>query len=141
MPERGSVGARRVRAAVRGEWCDPCPRCAVPGSDHGCACARPVAAGRCGGNRNPVERTESRSLKVGMTLGAAADVHLARSFTRLAALDMRQPVILPGVLLTAARALLDNGVPSQQPCRAFFVPGRIELLGKHTDYGGGPSAV
>ena len=76
-----------------------------------------------------------------MTLGAAADVNLARTFTRVPALNMRQRVILPGVLLTAARALLDNGVPSQQPCRAFFVPGRIELLGKHTDYGGGPSVV
>jgi galactokinase len=76
-----------------------------------------------------------------MTLGAAADVNLARTFTRVPALNMRQRVILPGVLLTAARALLDNGVPSQQPCRAFFVPGRIEVLGKHTDYGGGPSVV
>ena len=27
------------------------------------------------------------------------------------------------------------------PCRAYYVPGRIEVLGKHTDYAGGSSMV
>ena len=40
-----------------------------------------------------------------------------------------------------ARALRDAGVPSGAPARAFFVPGRIEVLGKHTDYAGGSSLV
>ncbi|CAE8653446.1 unnamed protein product, partial [Polarella glacialis] len=27
------------------------------------------------------------------------------------------------------------------PCRAFWVPGRIEVVGKHTDYAGGRSLL
>ena len=38
-----------------------------------------------------------------------------------------------------AQALLDQGVPSTAAARAYFVPGRIEVLGKHTDYAGGRS--
>jgi len=41
----------------------------------------------------------------------------------------------------AATALRDAGLASGGRARAFFVPGRIEVLGKHTDYGGGSSIV
>lgn len=43
---------------------------------------------------------------------------------------------------TAARKLLEEA-PQRGPktLRAFFVPGRIEVLGKHTDYAGGRSLV
>jgi galactokinase len=41
--------------------------------------------------------------------------------------------------LRAAQALLDQGVPATVAARAYFVPGRIEVLGKHTDYAGGRS--
>ena len=34
-----------------------------------------------------------------------------------------------------------DGVPPERPRRTFFVPGRIEVLGKHTDYAGGRSLV
>ncbi len=40
--------------------------------------------------------------------------------------------------LTRARASLPKGRPSEV---AFFVPGRIEVLGKHTDYPGGRSLL
>ncbi|MBI2502652.1 MAG: galactokinase [Candidatus Latescibacteria bacterium] len=41
----------------------------------------------------------------------------------------------------AARRLAAGGTAPQAQVRAFFVPGRIEVLGKHTDYAGGRSLV
>jgi len=41
----------------------------------------------------------------------------------------------------AARALHHEGERPDRPAHAFFVPGRIEVLGKHTDYAGGGSLV
>ena len=40
-----------------------------------------------------------------------------------------------------ARALIDAGASDRAPAAAFFVPGRIEVLGKHTDYAGGRTIV
>lgn len=39
------------------------------------------------------------------------------------------------------RRLVEIGLPESTPAAAFFVPGRIEVLGKHTDYAGGESLV
>ena len=41
----------------------------------------------------------------------------------------------------AATALLHAGHSADQSAHAFWVPGRIEVLGKHTDYAGGQSLV
>jgi galactokinase len=41
----------------------------------------------------------------------------------------------------SAAALRQRGVPAGEEVQALFVPGRIEVLGKHTDYGGGRSLV
>ena len=41
----------------------------------------------------------------------------------------------------AARALTEAGCSADQAAHGFFVPGRIEVLGKHTDYAGGSSIV
>ncbi len=41
----------------------------------------------------------------------------------------------------AARALLARGHREQAEAWAWFVPGRIEVLGKHTDYAGGRSLL
>lgn len=38
-----------------------------------------------------------------------------------------------------AQALSNQGVSATAAARAYFVPGRIEVLGKHTDYAGGRS--
>lgn len=46
-----------------------------------------------------------------------------------------------GKLGRLANYLCRRGVPRQETVHAFFVPGRIEVLGKHTDYGGGRSLV
>lgn len=40
-----------------------------------------------------------------------------------------------------AHVLQAGGPPAPSEVRAYFVPGRIELLGKHTDYAGGDSLV
>lgn len=44
-------------------------------------------------------------------------------------------------LTRAARRLAAAGVDGTREAHAFFVPGRIEVLGKHTDYCGGRSLV
>ena len=46
-----------------------------------------------------------------------------------------------GLFAHCAEALRDAGVAPDAPARALFVPGRIEVLGKHTDYAGGSSLV
>ena len=40
-----------------------------------------------------------------------------------------------------ATALGAAGVPDDAPVTAFFVPGRIEVLGRHTDYAGGRTII
>jgi galactokinase len=48
-------------------------------------------------------------------------------------------------LATRVRACLTQSISDQrspdQPMTWWFVPGRVEVFGKHTDYGGGPSLV
>jgi hypothetical protein len=41
----------------------------------------------------------------------------------------------------AERALAAAGVSNLSDLRAYFVPGRVEVLGKHTDYAGGRSLL
>ncbi|HEV2130333.1 MAG TPA: galactokinase family protein, partial [Longimicrobiaceae bacterium] len=48
---------------------------------------------------------------------------------------------LRDLLVRCAQRLHGDGVPADQPLHAFFVPGRIEVLGKHTDYAGGRSLL
>lgn len=40
-----------------------------------------------------------------------------------------------------AQRLFLNGIPNEAQVLSFFVPGRIEVLGKHTDYAGGRSIL
>ena len=44
-------------------------------------------------------------------------------------------------LVRCARALSAAGADGEAPAIALFVPGRIEVLGKHTDYAGGRSII
>eukprot|EP00040_Diaphanoeca_grandis_P040465 m.261840 g.261840 ORF g.261840 m.261840 type:complete len:497 (+) comp43324_c0_seq1:114-1604(+) len=41
----------------------------------------------------------------------------------------------------AATVLTSNGTPANTKAKAFFVPGRVEVVGKHTDYAGGRSLL
>ncbi|MHC4706510.1 MAG: galactokinase family protein [Planctomycetota bacterium] len=45
------------------------------------------------------------------------------------------------LFLACANTLHESGVDEKTAVRAFFVPGRIEVLGKHTDYAGGHSII
>lgn len=45
------------------------------------------------------------------------------------------------LFLACAEALRNSGLNDEATVRAFFVPGRIEVLGKHTDYAGGRSII
>ncbi len=41
----------------------------------------------------------------------------------------------------SSKTLIETGLPHSAPAIALFAPGRIEVLGKHTDYAGGQSLV
>ena len=45
------------------------------------------------------------------------------------------------LLAEVAQGLIEAEHDDHTPLRAFFVPGRIEVLGKHTDYAGGSSLL
>lgn len=62
---------------------------------------------------------------------------------RLAALGLGTPAAATsgGLFAGAARHLVERGYPEGTAAVALYVPGRIEVLGKHTDYGGGRSLV
>ena len=55
---------------------------------------------------------------------------------RLAGRGLSRPAAAEKAQLFAASAktLIQIGLSKDAPARAFFVPGRIEVLGKHTDY-------
>lgn len=54
----------------------------------------------------------------------------------------RQQALVKGQRFTEiARSLLARSIDEQAPAVAWFVPGRIEVFGKHTDYAGGRSIV
>ena len=62
---------------------------------------------------------------------------------RLAARGFSPDAAAAKARLVAACALqlLDAGCPADAEAYAIFVPGRIEVLGKHTDYAGGRSLI
>jgi galactokinase len=51
-----------------------------------------------------------------------------------------QASVKAGLFVEAANALREMGA-SNDPVNCYFVPGRIEFLGKHTDYAGGRSLI
>ena len=61
---------------------------------------------------------------------------------QLIAAGMSETEAIPKGLLyeRAERVLTDSGA-AESSLRAYYVPGRIEVLGKHTDYGGGRSLL
>jgi galactokinase len=72
------------------------------------------------------ELTRAEALKprlVAAGLGRSAAAEKAKQFGR------------------SARTLFERGLTAETRVRAFFVPGRIEVLGKHTDYCGGRSML
>jgi galactokinase len=80
-------------------------------------------------------------LKTTLRLGDLQDTPAIES--RLASLGVNADSALGRArqFALAALSLQSQDVPDSEPVVAFFVPGRIEVLGKHTDYAGGHSVV
>src|SRR5690606_27919280 len=109
-------------------------------------CPRSLLARRHRRRRRAAQRSRGAPLISGFTdpgLGAGAPLgDLA---------DGRHPLLsrlqghwtrsAPTSVALCARALLRRGHPPKTPAKVFLVPGRIEVLGKHTDYAGGRSLL
>ncbi len=76
-----------------------------------------------------------------LTLRAFSD--LSQSKARLVSKGLSSPESenKAELFLACAEALRNSGLNDGATVRAFFVPGRIEVLGKHTDYAGGRSII
>lgn len=72
----------------------------------------------------------------GELLAGAAQAALERGGLSAAAAEAKAPFFV-----RATQALVQRGMAPERAVHAFFVPGRIEVLGKHTDYAGGRSIV
>ncbi len=65
-----------------------------------------------------------------------------RSAEQLIAAGMSETEAVPkGLLYERAARVLTDGRAAGRTLRAYYVPGRVEVLGKHTDYGGGRSLL
>ena len=74
-----------------------------------------------------------RTLELLMQSDAVASLLDASGFSA------SQAAIKSRLFVQSAQSLVDGGLPTTSEALAFFVPGRIEVLGKHTDYAGGRS--
>lgn len=84
-------------------------------------------------------QTEVPSLTL-TSLASTASDHttqklLALGMTQEAAEEKRK------MFLSASARLVEEGLPPGSAARAFWVPGRVEIAGKHTDYAGGRSLL
>src|SRR5262249_3991142 len=117
LPGRPALGARRARAAPRGRLCRDGPRPEVPRRALPRRRPRPFL-------------TRRRGLR-----GRAAEGDRRPAVTTL---DRLIAAGLSPAEAARKRALLERLGPGEH---RFFVPGRIEVLGKHTDYAGGRSLL
>jgi galactokinase len=79
--------------------------------------------------------SKPRSLKALIDVPAMTAVLTQRGLDLAVALDKAT------LIARAASNLLTAGLPASAAARVWLVPGRIEVLGKHTDYAGGRSLV
>ncbi len=77
----------------------------------------------------------------GVSLDNLTNVHAVEQSLLDSGLGDMSAVKKAGFVARAAEALIASDNPKSAEARAFFVPGRIEVLGKHTDYVGGRSMV
>jgi len=77
----------------------------------------------------------------GLTVGDILTADEMARHLRRAGLSEQAAAAKARMLAACAGALESLSVPQQAAAGAVFVPGRIEVLGKHTDYGGGRSLL
>lgn len=80
-------------------------------------------------------------MKACLTLAAFEDTSRIASRLGEAGLVPAAAKVKAGMFRKVARSLMDAGVAGDAPVSAFFVPGRVEVVGKHTDYGAGRTTV
>ena len=76
-----------------------------------------------------------------MKLAALLDAGFLEERLRAHGLEEKGAAAKAALFVRAAGILAGGEVAAEKEARAFFVPGRIEVLGKHTDYAGGRSIV
>jgi len=76
-----------------------------------------------------------------VTLAALLDGSTPKSLLERRGLSAAQVEAKAALFGQAAEVLASLSPDRQQPVHALFVPGRIEVLGKHTDYAGGHTLV
>src|SRR5437879_3000013 len=128
MPRCAAVGARRVRAARGRRACDA-PRRAVQGDPGARAGPRSVA---------PRRRRRRRAAAGGAGAAAMTAGDLAAALVERG-LDPAARDAKASLFARVLRTVRDiTGAPARH---AWWVPGRLEVFGKHTDYAGGRTLV
>ena len=74
-----------------------------------------------------------------MTVAQLLDVRMIERSLRQGGVRPDAAARLAPRFIRQAQALREDGAQNEREAYAFFVPGRIEVLGKHTDYAGGSS--
>ena len=73
--------------------------------------------------------------------GSFDDTDRLAAFLRSCGFSVSAAAAKAGLFARCAAALRTQDSAPPEDGRAYFVPGRIEVLGKHTDYAGGSSLV
>ncbi|MCX5685645.1 MAG: hypothetical protein NT049_18465 [Planctomycetota bacterium] len=76
-----------------------------------------------------------------INLHRLADVVAVRARLEACGLSAAAAEAKASLLARCAETLATGGAAKDAAAKAFFVPGRIEVLGKHTDYAGGRSLI
>ena len=76
-----------------------------------------------------------------LTLRAFSDLPQIKARLVSKGLSLSESENKTEIFLTCAKDLRTSGLDDGAAVSAFFVPGRIEVLGKHTDYAGGRSII
>ena len=127
VPPCAALRARRTRTDRRGPSRPARDRHAVPRDPHEGRRPRPVEP----------RRHRERGRPPGGRRGPICDGADCRAVSTTPASAQRPPPRSARCSPARARALRAGGPPPM----SFFVPGRIEVLGKHTDYAGGRSLL
>ena len=84
---------------------------------------------------------KTAQVATGMTVGSLQDTAATAALLEAGGID-KTTAAEKSVLFAEAAALIEKeGVAAGTAAKAYFVPGRIEVVGKHTDYAGGRSLL
>lgn len=89
----------------------------------------------------PSVYTNSSSLLTMTTLNSFANQSYTAEILEAHGVSKEVSTAKATLFAEAAQLLQDNGVDGSCAAHAFFIPGRVEVLGKHTDYAGGRSLI